>query len=175
MDIEVELRSFISKDKYEELLKYFKENSEFINEDYQETYYFDAKEDLRIQKNNFFSKIWMKKGKIHDDYREEIEIKFSKEDFEKLEKLFLSLGYNIQIKWFRTRHTFRWDQVSVMIDFTKGYGYIIEIEKMSNEENKNNDLEILKNKFKDLQIEVTLKEEFNNKYNYYKENWKDLI
>ena len=65
-----------------------------------------------------------------------------------IEELFLSLGYNIQIKWFRTRHTFIWDQVSVMIDFTKGYGYIIEIEKMSNEENKNNDLETLRNKFK---------------------------
>ncbi|MDD2388098.1 MAG: hypothetical protein PHP52_15095 [Bacteroidales bacterium] len=40
----------------------------------------------------------MKKGKIHDDSREEIEIKFDKNDFEKLETLFLSLGYNIEIK-----------------------------------------------------------------------------
>ena len=74
-NIEVEIRSFISKEKYNELIEFFKKNAEFINEDYQETYYFDTKEDLRIQKNNYFSKIWMKKGKMHDEQREEIEIK----------------------------------------------------------------------------------------------------
>src|SRR3989344_6831132 len=101
MDIEVEVRSFVSKEKYEELLKFFKKEGHFINEDYQETYYFNSVEDLRIQRNNFFSKIWLKKGKIHDDYREEIEIKFHKDDFEKLERLFKALGYDIEIKWFR--------------------------------------------------------------------------
>lgn len=64
MGIEVEVRSFISKSKYNELLKFFKKGGKFVNEDYQETYYFDTKEDLRIQRNNFFSKIWLKKGRI---------------------------------------------------------------------------------------------------------------
>ena len=87
MAVEVELRSFISEEQYHELLTFFNKEAQFLNQDYQETYYFDAKEDLRIQKNNFFSKIWMKKGKVHDEMREELEIKFPKEDFEKLEKL----------------------------------------------------------------------------------------
>ena len=84
MGIEVEVRSFITKEKYDELLEFFKRNAEFINEDYQETYYFDSDADLRIQRNKFFSKIWLKKGRIHDDFREEVEIKFKKNDFEKL-------------------------------------------------------------------------------------------
>lgn len=120
MNIEAELRSFISKEKYNELLDFFKEKASLIKEDYQETFYFDCDEDLRIQKNNFFSKIWMKKGKIHDDSREEIEIKFDKNDFEKLETLFLSLGYNIEIKWFRKRFQFKWEDTTVCLDFTRG-------------------------------------------------------
>ena len=106
-NIEVEVRSFVPKERYEELIEFFKKEGEFVNEDYQETYYFDSEEDLRIQKNDFFSKIWMKKGNIHDDHREEIEIKFDKDKFEELEKLFLSLGYSVQIKWFRKRHNFK--------------------------------------------------------------------
>ena len=47
------------------------------------------------------------------------QIKFEKEEFEKLEKLFLALGFNVQIKWFRTRHTFEWENINVMIDTAK--------------------------------------------------------
>ncbi|MDD2388097.1 MAG: hypothetical protein PHP52_15090 [Bacteroidales bacterium] len=57
MNIEAELRSFISEEKYNELLDFFKKEASLIKEDYQETFYFDCDEDLRIQKNNFFSKI----------------------------------------------------------------------------------------------------------------------
>ena len=59
---------------------------------------------------------YLKKGKIHDDHREEIEIKFEKEQFNQLEKLFLALDMNVDIKWFRTRHTFKWQEINVMID-----------------------------------------------------------
>lgn len=175
MNIEVEVRSFISKDKYEELLEFFKKQGKFVNEDCQITYYFDIKEDLRIQKNNFFSKIWLKKGKIHDSYRKEIEIKFDRDDFEKLEKLFLALGFNIKIKWFRKRHTFKWQDIDVMVDYTKGYGYIIELEKMSSKQEKEKTLELLKQKLKILNISLTPKKEFDKKYKYYKENWKKLV
>jgi len=175
MNIEVEIRSFISKEQYNELLEFFKKEAEFINEDFQETYYFNTKEDLRIQRNNFFSKIWLKKGNVHDEQREEIEVKFKREDFEKLEKLFLDLGINIEIKWFRKRHAFKWQDIDVAVDYTKGYGYIIELEKMSNEENKDQTLELLKQKLKLLDIPLTPREEFDKKYNYYKENWRNLV
>lgn len=174
-NIEVEIRSFITKEKYGELLDFFRKEGEFVSEDYQETYYFDTKEDLRIQKNNFYSKIWLKKGKIHDDHREEIEIKFGVEDFEKLEKLFLAIGLNVEIKWFRTRHTFEWGDINVMIDYTKGYGYIVELEKMATEQEKQEILESLKEKLKNLNIPLTPKKEFNQKYEDYKKNWRELV
>ncbi len=175
MNIEVETRSFISEEKYNELLEFFKNNSELTKEDYQETFYFDCEPDLRIQRNKFYSKIWLKKGKIHDDHREEIEIKFDKEKFEDLEKLFLAIGLNVDIKWFRKRHEFKLEDTTVCLDFTKGYGYIIELEKMCSDENKEAEFAALQNKLKSLNVEISPKEEFESKFKFYKENWRSLV
>lgn len=174
-NIEVEIRSFISQEKYQELLNYFKQNAELVKEDFQETHYFDCKQDLRIQKNNSGSKIWLKKGNLHDDAREEIEVKTNENEFENLQKLFQALGYNIEIKWERLRHQFNWKEIKVCIDYTKGYGYIIELEKMSNEEDKEKILEELKQKLQELNIPLTSKKEFENKFQDYKKNWRELI
>lgn len=175
MNIETEIRSFITQEKFEELKEYFNQNAELIKEDYQETFYFDCEEDLRIQKNNFYSKIWMKKGKLHDDSREEIEIKCEKGEFENLEKLFLALGNKIEIKWFRTRFQYKWNDITVCLDHTKGYGYIIELEKMTTEEMKEKEFELLKEKLESLNVEISSKEEFTEKFEYYKKNWRELI
>ena len=174
MDIEVEIKCFISKVNYQRLLDFFKSNAEFINEDYQETYYFNSVEDLRIQRNNSFCKIVLKSGKIHDYHRKELEIKLDKNDFEKLEKLFNALGYEIEIKWFRKRNNFKWQDIDVSLDFTKGYGYILELEKMSNEENKEKNLLLLREKLKLLGVNETRKEEFDKIFENYKKNWKEL-
>jgi predicted adenylyl cyclase CyaB len=174
-NIEVEIRSFISKEKYEELLEFFKKNSKFIEEDSQETHYFDCEQDLRIQKNSKGSKIWLKKGKIHDDTREEIEIFTEGDKFEDLGKLFNALGNKLEIKWLRKRNEFDWDGIKVCIDYTKGYGYIIELEKLSSEEDKDKILLELKDKLNELNIPLTPREEFDERYNYYKENWRRLI
>lgn len=174
-NIEVEIRSFITKEKFQELLDFFKKNAELTKKDFQETHYFDCEQDLRIQKNNSGSKIWLKKGKLHDDAREEIEIKTDKENFQNLENLFKNLGHNIEIKWERLRHQFNWNEIKICLDYTKGYGYIIELEKMSNEQDKEKTLEELKQKLKELNIPLTPKEIFNEKYNYYKKNWQELI
>ncbi len=176
-NIEVEIRSFIPEEKYNELLDFFKQNAELKKEDFQETHYFDCEQDLRIQKNNSGSKIWLKKGKLHDDTREEIEIHTSSDEnnFENLEKLFNTLGHNVEIKWLRKRNQFIWKGITVCLDYTKGYGYIIELEKISDEENKEKALEELKLRLRELNIEETPKEVFNEKYNYYKENWRNLI
>lgn len=174
-NIEVEVRSFISKKQYQELMEFFKDKAELIKKDNQETFYFDCEQDLRIQRNNFFSKIWLKKGRIHDHHREEIEIKFSRKDFEKLEKLFLTLGYKVQIKWFRKRFMFNWNGTSACLDFTKGYGYIIELEKKASPDNQEAVYVKLTEKLKSLNVKITPKEEFEKKYQHYKKNWKRLI
>lgn len=173
-NIEVELRSFITEERYDQLLDFFKKNGEFVNEDFQESRYFDTGEDIRIQKNNFYSKLWMKKGKMHDEHREEIELRFDKDDIDKVEKIFNAAGHNVKIKWFRKWHTFKWQGVTVMVDYTKGYGYIIELEKMSSEAEKDKTLEELKQKLNQLGIPLTPREEFESRFKFYEENWRRL-
>ncbi|MBI2671885.1 CYTH domain-containing protein [Candidatus Woesearchaeota archaeon] len=174
-NIEVEVRSLISEERYKELIEFFKKECEIIKEDKHETYYFDCEEDLRIYRTNSNSIVLLKKGKVHDYFREEIEIKFKREDFEELEKLFSNLGFNVAVKWFRKRLEFKWQDINVCLDYTKGYGYIIELEKMSDENEKETILNELKDKLKTLNIKITSKEEFNKKYEYYIKNWKKLV
>ncbi len=174
-NIEVELRSFVDETKYSELINFFDQKAKFLKEDNQITHYFTWDKDLRIQKNNFFSKIRMKKWEIHDNYREELEIKFDKEDFEKLQQLFVSLWYEIEITWIRKRLQFDRDGIEVSLDFTKGYGYIIELEIMTTDLEKEEALETIRKKFAELEIPITPKEEFTSKYEWYKTNRKTLI
>ena len=174
-NIEVEVRSFISPRQFEELKDFFKTNGHFLNEDDQVSYYFSGDHDLRIQKNNFFAKIWLKKGKIHDDFREEIEIKFDKNDFEKMEAALIALGYDVEVKWLRKRTTFEWNNVTVMLDFTQGYGYIIELEKMCAENEKEKASEELKQMMTEIGIDITPKEVFNEHFEYYKKNWRKIL
>ena len=174
-EIEVEIRSFISESTHKKLIKFLKKEGKFLGSENQETFYFDGPKDLRIQKNDNFSKVWLKEGKIHDDFREEVEIKLAKNDFKKIEKLFLSLGYKIKIKWFRKRNDFLWNGIMVAVDFTKGYGYIVELEKIVKVKEKVKTLELLKKKLKELGIKESNKVDFEKKFKYYSQNWQKLI
>jgi predicted adenylyl cyclase CyaB len=158
-----------------ELRKFFEESATQIKEDVQETHYLNSKEDVRIQKSNSHSKIYFKKGKIHDDAREEFQIKVAKEDFEKLEKLFEALGNEVKIKWFRKRLEYNWQGVKVDLDYTKGYGFILELEKMATSEEKDKTLEELKEKLALLKIELTSREIFEEKFKDYEMNWEKLV
>lgn len=174
-NLEVEIRAFISPTQYRTLITYFNKNASLIKKDNQETIYFDCKEDLRIQKNDFHSKIWMKKGKLHDDSREEIEIITEKEKFDDLLNLFTSLGYKEDIKWIRKRIEYKWEDITVDIDYTKGYGYIIELEKLTSIEMEKTVLLALRRMLKELKIDETPKKEFDEAYSNYKKNWRELI
>lgn len=172
--VEAEVRSFLSKEDYHKLIDYMKNNAEFVDKDYQVTYWFKCQQDLRIQKNKKFAKLWMKKGKLHDKSREEMEVKINRKDFDKLEEFLNSLGFETDIKWFRDRHKFNWDGYKVSIDYTKGFGYVIEIEKVCSEEEKDKVYRELTEKLKSLGIKPSKKQEFEEVLEYYKNNWRVL-
>ncbi len=85
------------------------------------------------------------------------------------------LGYKIEIKWFRKRNSFKWKNIDVCLDYTRGYGYILELEKMSGQKEKEKTRKYLKSKLAELGISLTPKKEFEKKYDYYKKNWRKLI
>ncbi|MBW6451350.1 MAG: CYTH domain-containing protein [DPANN group archaeon] len=174
-NIEVEIRSFISKEQFEELKTFMNTNAEFIEKDVQKTTYFTGDNDLRLQQNCKNAKIILKNGQIHDDYRKEIEVIIEKTQYQNMMDIFETLGYSIEIQWFRKRLIYLWKNVTVTLDNTKGYGYIIELEYMCSEENKETKLQELKKLFFELDITETKKEIFNQKFNNYRQNWKELI
>ncbi|MBD3366373.1 CYTH domain-containing protein [candidate division WWE3 bacterium] len=174
-NVEVELRSFIDEKKYHDLKKFLDENGKFLKQDTQITHYFDTKQDLRIQLNNSGSKVWLKKGAIHDEAREEIEIVCKKKDFENLKRLFEALGFSVEIVWKRNRLVYMWEGTKMFLDYTEGYGYIIEIEKMVSADLKDKTLGVLRKKFEKLGISITKRDVFEERYEYYKNNWKSLI
>ena len=175
-NIEVELRSFVTKEEYDQLINYFNKKAKYLSEESQITYYYNSKEDLRIQQSDQYAKIWLKKGKIHENSREEIEIKCHRNDFLQLHELFTTLGYKKEIEWQRIRKSYAWNNnITITIDYTKGYGYIIEMEILTSEDKRQAALALLKDKFKGLSIAITPKKDFDLKYLDYKKNWRKLL
>ena len=173
-NIEVEVRSFIDNKQYSEILSKLQKNARFIKETDEETIYFSGKKDLRLRRNREEAFLILKEGKIHDDYRKEFEVKFNVSDFNNMKDLLKSLGCKIEIKWFRKRLKFQQDDIKILLDNTKGYGKIIELEKMVNTGKEKNAYQELKNKLKSFNVKITPKEEFNKAFEYYKNNWKNL-
>lgn len=171
--IEVELRSFITDAEYEQLEAHFHACAEFLGEEDQVTYHLDAPGDLRIQQSTSRAKVWFKTGTMHAEDREEIEIKIEREEFEKLKLLFERAGHTVTSAWFRKRKTFRWDDINVMLDDTRGYGRILELECLVAPEEVEATKERLRKKFDDLAIVITPKEEFDRAYADYRQHWRE--
>lgn len=173
--IEVEVRSFIDEQEYEWLLQFLNNNAKFVEKDFQVTVYFKGL-DLRVQRASNSSKLWFKGGRIHDIAREEVEVKFAQEDFEKLIKLLRSLGFDVEVVWIRHRLVFILEGVKVCLDDTEGYGKIVELEHCSNAGEDFERIEkMLVEKLRKLGIKATERKEFEEKFAWYKQNWRDLI
>lgn len=174
MHIEVEIKSFLAKEQYDALVERFAKEGTLLSSDDEITYYFDSAQDIRIFKNSSFSKLVMKKGKLDDEQREELEIKCPLQDFDKLERFLNALGIHAHIKWFRNRKAFSWQGISAMLDNTQGHGYMLELEKLSSEQEKDAALALLKSKLALLGVQQTPREELQRRFQHYKEHWKEL-
>ena len=172
---EVEVRNFISNSQYKNLIKRLKKIAKFKGEINEETIYCGS-EKLRVRKDDKASFLILKSGKIHQDFRREIEIKFQKEDFEKMKELLERIGFSVKAIWLRKRLVCDWNGTKVFLDDTKGYGKIIELEKIVNEKSKERAFSDLKEKLLILGIKkITPKKVFDKKFKDYFKNWKKLI
>jgi predicted adenylyl cyclase CyaB len=173
--VEVEIRTFISPSQYQSLMKKLRKIAKFKDEINEETIYCGS-ENLRIRKNDEASYLILKSGRIHQNFRGEIEIKFKREDFEKMKEILERIGFPVIAIWKRKRLAFDWNGTKVFLDDTKGYGKIIELEKITNEKNKEKAFSDLKSKLLNLGIKkITPKNFFDKKFKNYLKNWKKLI
>ena len=103
------------------------------------------------------------------------EIKFGLADCSKMIEVFVALGHPVRVKWHRTRNVFIWNGIGVTVDFLKGCGYIIQLEKMADERDRLLALAELKQRMQMLHLPVGSKEEYEGKEQYYVDHWKELI
>lgn len=133
-------------------------------------------ENLRIRRDDKTCYLILKAGKIHQNFRKEIEIEFKREDFEKMKDLFERIGFPIKAIWLRKRMVYDWNGVKVFLDDTKGYGKILELEKIVKEKEKEKAFSELKSKLLTLGIKkITPKEIFDEKFKSYLKNLRKLI
>jgi len=85
------------------------------------------------------------------------------------------LGFNVEVAWFRKRKIYDWQGVKVFLDDTKGYGKIIELEKIGKEDEERKIHEKLKEKLKSLGVKITPRKVFEKKFKYYKNNWRKIL
>lgn len=175
-NIEVEARSFITDEQFENAKKILDRDCEFVEKLNEITIYFSGEKDLRMRKNETGAFIILKEGKIHDDFRKESEIRIDRNDFDDMAELFQSLGFAIEIEWRRNRLEYKKADMKILLDDTKGYGKILEIEKMAEAGSENEVHGALTEEMKIFGItNITSKKEFNEKFEYYKQNWQNLI
>jgi len=167
--IEVEERSYIDEKTYNGLLEKFKDN---MQETKQITYYFSGDKDFRLMITKEYLQLWLKEGNIHDDAREELIVKIDPKYKKEILLMLKSLGYEIEIKWFRRRCETEYEGYDLTIDYSAGYGHIIEIESIIDNEDMIDETKgILRKMLEDLGINISLKQEFKDKYNDYKVNY----
>jgi len=175
-NIEIEARSFVTKKQCKNLIKKLKKEARFVDSINEETVYFSGPgKDLRLRRDDENAFIILKEGRIHDSSREEIEIKFDRVEFKNIEELFKRLGYVDAVRWFRKRIIYKWGEIKILLDDTKGYGLIIELEKLGKTGKRRKIYKDLRNKLESFGIKVTSKEEFDRKFEYYKKNWRKII
>lgn len=171
--IEVELRSFVNEAKYNELVSFFEKNAKSKGVQKQITSYFNSDKDLRLMvTDDDYCQLWLKKGKIHQDAREEMIVKLDKKYKDTLFKMFEEISLPVKIKWYRIRKSFEWNDINIELDYTYGYGHIIELESVINDESQVAAAkEHLTNILNELNIPLSEKELFNEKFKDYEKNW----
>jgi len=173
--IEVELRTFLTNKQYHDLTSFFISLDYDIKETRQITYYFKGEKDFRLMITTDYLMLWVKTGHIHDEARNEMIVKIDPKYKDDLIKMLHFLGYEEEIKWYRIRRELSYNEISVTIDYTYGYGYIMEAEVLVKKEVEVKEAkQKLENLFKELNIEISPKEIFKNKYEDYKVNWQVL-
>jgi adenylate cyclase class IV len=91
-----------------------------------------------------------------------------------LDELILSCGYSYQSKWSRIRETFQSDDITICLDKNAGYGYLIEVEKVIENESHAEVVRIqLENFLKQLELTELPQDRLERMFQHYNSNWKD--
>ncbi|MFW0862168.1 MAG: CYTH domain-containing protein [Candidatus Komeilibacteria bacterium] len=177
---EVEVSSLLKPAGFKKVYKYLKRSGKLLKEEQTETVVFEtSKGDLRLVKNEEQVKLICKIGNVFHEVRPEMEVLADIKDMDELEKIFIALGFKVACRYKKKRVHFRWQGTTISLDNVKGFGLIMEMEKLVDgrlvkkaEEDIREKLTKLLDKFS---IAVTPVSELNKMYKHYLNNWSKLI
>jgi len=177
---EVEVSSLLKPAGYKRLYKYLEKNSKLINKEEAETVVLAASQgDLRLVRANDKVKLICKTGDVFQEVRAEMEVLVDIKDADKLEEIFLALGFKIACQYKKKRVHFRWQGTKISLDNIKGFGLMIEMEKLVDARLvKKSEIELrekLQKLLDSLEIPTTPVVKLNKMYRNYLDNWQVLI
>ena len=168
----VEKRTFINQLKYKELKSYFEENSKEKKDFNQIIYKYKSDVDFRFVFDHELAFLRLRGSFYASD---DLVVPVALKDVKTMKLLLKSLGMHIDIKWFRHRAIYQYQNYTVTLDETYHYGYVVSIAKeISNIKEQPTAYEELEQVFRQLQIPITTKEQFNDRYKFYKISWVDV-
>lgn len=168
----VEKRTFINQLKYKELKSYFEENSKEKKDFNQIIYKYKSDVDFRFVFDHELAFLRLRGGFYT---KEDLIVPVALKDIKTMQLMLKNLGMHIDIKWFRHRAIYQYQNYTVTLDETYHYGYVVSIAKdISSIDEQQDAYQELERLFQQLQIPITTKEQFNDRYKFYKISWVDV-
>lgn len=175
---EIEYKFVLKTKDKNKLEKFLKANkAKLVSEGTQDNWYYQApgKNDLRIRRTDKEAYLILKKGWMHDNDRDELEIKVDRKDFLRLDEILTALGFKYDTKWYRKRKEYKYKNFTITIDFNAGYGWVTEIEQTVRAGGEEKAKQEILDLAKTIGVKPATKELFNKMYNFYKKNWPHYI
>jgi predicted adenylyl cyclase CyaB len=171
--IEVELRTFISEQQFNQLLQHLLSTGDELEHTRQITHYLNHPTDTRVQISTEGGRVWQKLGKMHERSRQELEVLMSKINAEIMLDIFHNLGFSMKVSWYRERRAYQIGEMTVSLDNTIGYGRILEAEIRCAESEIDTSHNKLQAFFGSLGLKPGTKEEFDAAFTDYLRTWRE--
>lgn len=167
-----EKRTFIPKDKIEELITFFDNNASKKEKEKQVIYDYHTEGDFRLIKTRDYVKIDFKPSSAIE---KENSVFITKKYEEDLIEIFRKIGLFIDLKRFRVRHKYIYKNMYVTVDDNVKTGNVFRIKfHYETEEEKIQKQEEINHIFNTLSIEQTDISKFQELYAKYRMDWGDL-
>lgn len=140
MAIEIEFRGPLTKNEFQKLLSFFKNEADFIKRMKRKTFVFENKDktlDLKVRTTDGVPEIVLKKGFVGARRREEIILPIKANSIKEVVKLFSLLGYNKGIIAIRDNYIFNYRNIEFALVRCPNDYYFYEAELINNKVIKN--------------------------------------
>lgn len=168
--MKIEKRTFVDKDKFNELVKYFDDNSNKKETERQIIYFYHTEKDFRIIRTKNYIKMDLKPDNIND--KEQTVYVANKYD-QSLIDMFYNLGISVDFKRYRIRHKYLYKNYYITLDENIKFGNVLRITININEDSQTID-KMIQDLYDELNIKKSSMDMFNELYSKYRTNWVDL-